>query len=84
MKQSGHLNHSEETRTGCPALQSMEGHLQASMEVWVDNNNKRVVGGEGCVDKRMDLGFTNPVRTGGVLDMCLGCGGVGCCCCCLS
>ena len=32
MKQSGHLNPSEETG-------SMEGHLQISMEVWVDNNN---------------------------------------------
>ena len=33
MKQSGHLNPSEETGTGCPVLQSMEGHLQTSMEV---------------------------------------------------
>ena len=24
-----------------PSLQSMEGHLQTSMEVWVDNNNKK-------------------------------------------
>ena len=40
MKQSEHLNPSEETGTGCPSLQSMEGHLQTSMEVWVDNNNK--------------------------------------------
>ena len=39
MKQSGHLNPSEETGTGCPLLQSMEGHLQTSMEVWVDNKN---------------------------------------------
>ena len=31
----------------------------------------------------LGLGFTNPVRTGGVLDICLCCGGVGCCCCCL-
>ena len=38
MKESGHLNPSEETGTGCPLLQSMEGHLQTSMEVWVDNN----------------------------------------------
>ena len=29
--------------------------------------------------RELDLGFTNPVGTGGVLDMCLcfGCGGVG-------
>ena len=33
MKQSGHLNPSEE-----PSLQSMEGYVQTSMEVWVDNN----------------------------------------------
>ena len=39
MKQSGHLNPSEETGTGCPpSLQTMEGHLQTSMEVCVDNN----------------------------------------------
>ena len=38
MKQSGHLIPNEETGTGCPSLQSMEGHLQMSMEVWVDNN----------------------------------------------
>ena len=38
MKQSGHLNPSEETGTGCPSRQSMEGHLQTSMKVW-DNNN---------------------------------------------
>ena len=25
----------------------------------------------------LDLGFTNPMETGGVLDVCLGCGGVG-------
>ena len=25
----------------------------------------------------LGLGFTNPVGTGGVLDVCLGCGGVG-------
>ena len=25
----------------------------------------------------LSLGFTNPVRTGGVLDVCFGCGGVG-------
>ena len=31
------------------------------------------------MDKRIGLGFTNPVGTGGVLDMCqcFGCGGVG-------
>ena len=31
------------------------------------------------VDERIGLGFTNPVGTGGVLDVCLcfGCGGVG-------
>ena len=50
MKQSGHLNPSEETGAGgnrswrkpeldAPLLKSMEGHLQASMEVWVDNNH---------------------------------------------
>ena len=39
MKQSGHLNPIEETGTGCPSLQSMEGRLQTSMEVWVDINN---------------------------------------------
>ena len=27
--------------------------------------------------RALGLGFTNPVRTGGVLDVCLGCGGVG-------
>ena len=36
MKQSGHLNASEETGTGCPSLQSMEGHLQTSTNVWVE------------------------------------------------
>ena len=38
------------------------------------------VGGEGDEWTRgLDLGFTNPVGTGGVLDvcLCLGCGGVG-------
>ena len=38
------------------------------------------VGGEGSEWMReLGLGFTNPVGTGGVLDMCLcfGCGGVG-------
>ena len=38
------------------------------------------VGGEGGQYMReLDLGFTNPVGTGGVLDVCLrfGCGGVG-------
>ena len=32
------------------------------------------------MDGRLDLGFTNPVGTGGVLDvcLCLGCGGIGC------
>ena len=38
------------------------------------------VGGEGGVWMReLGLGFTNPVGTGGELDMCLcfGCGGVG-------
>ena len=27
--------------------------------------------------RELGLGFTNPVGTGGALDMCLGCGGVG-------
>ena len=38
------------------------------------------VGGEGGEWKRgLGLGFTNPVRIGGMLDVCLcfGCGGVG-------
>ena len=36
------------------------------------------VGGEGGEWMReLCLGFTNPVGTGGVLDMCFGCGGVG-------
>ena len=26
-----------------PPLQSMEGHLQTSMEVWVDNNNSKIM-----------------------------------------
>ena len=36
------------------------------------------VGGEG-LDwmRKLGLGFTNPVGTGGVLDMSFGCGGVG-------
>ena len=41
---------------------------------------ERGVGGEGCDWKReLGLGFTHPVGTGGVLNMCLyfGCGGVG-------
>ena len=38
MKQSGHLNPSEESGTGFPSPQTMEGDLQTSMEVWVDNN----------------------------------------------
>ena len=33
------------------------------------------VGGE-CM-RGLGLSFTNPVRTGGVLDVCLGCRGVG-------
>ena len=33
------------------------------------------VGGEWI--RRLGLGFTNPVGTGGVLDVCLCCGGVG-------
>ena len=39
MKQSGHLNPSEKPELDDPSLQSMEGHLQTSMEVWVNNNN---------------------------------------------
>ena len=36
------------------------------------------VGGVGDEWMReLGLGFTNPVGTGGVLDMCFGCGGVG-------
>ena len=36
------------------------------------------VGGEGGELMRgLGLGFTNPVRTRGVLDVCFGCGGVG-------
>ena len=36
------------------------------------------MGGEGGEwMRKLDLGFTNPVGTGGVLDMCFGCGGVG-------
>ena len=36
------------------------------------------VGGEGGEWMReLGLGFTNPLGTGGVLDMCFGCGGVG-------
>ena len=36
------------------------------------------VGGEGAEWMReLGLGFTNPLGTGGVLDMCFGCGGVG-------
>ena len=27
--------------------------------------------------RELGLGFTNPLGTGGVLDMCFGCGGVG-------
>ena len=35
------------------------------------------VGGEGGEWMRgLGLGFTNPVRTGGMLDVCMGCGGV--------
>ena len=36
-------------------------------------------GGEWMIGMGLCLGFTNPVRTGGVLDvcLCLGCGGVG-------
>ena len=26
-----------------PSLQSMEGHIQTGMEVWVDNNNNNIV-----------------------------------------
>ena len=33
------------------------------------------IGGEWM--KELGLGFTNTVGTGGVLDVCLGCGGVG-------
>ena len=38
-----------------------------------------VGGGWGEWMRELDLGFTNPLGTGGVLDMCLcfGCGGVG-------
>ena len=36
------------------------------------------VGGEGGEWMRgLGLGFTNPVRTGGVLDVCFGCSGGG-------
>ena len=36
------------------------------------------VGGEGGeLVRGLGLGFTNPVGTGGVLDVCLCCGGVG-------
>ena len=33
--------------------------------------------GSSWVERGLDLGFTNPVGTGGVLDVCFGCGGVG-------
>ena len=40
MKQSGHLKILvRKPELDAPSLQSMEGHLQTSMEVWVDNNN---------------------------------------------
>ena len=39
MKQSGHLNPSAETRTGCPVTSKYRRTLQTSMVVWVDNNN---------------------------------------------
>ena len=38
MKQSGHLNPSEETGTGCPVT-SKYGRTPPNIEVWVDNNN---------------------------------------------
>ena len=78
MKQSGHLNPSEKTGTGCPSLQNMEEHHQTRMEVWVDNNNKGVVKvceicmclarGGVRVEGVSVLGFTNYVGTGGVLE----------------
>ena len=43
MKQSGHINPSEEAGTGCPSLQSMEGHLQTTMEVWIDTNTTDIM-----------------------------------------
>ena len=33
-----------------PSLQSMEGHLQTSMDVWVDNNKKNNI-----LDLQVDL-----------------------------
>ena len=39
MKQSGHLILVRKPELDAPFLQSMEGHLQTSMEVWIDNNN---------------------------------------------
>ena len=41
MKQPGHIVRKPEL--DAPSLQSMEGHLQASMEVWVNNNNKMLL-----------------------------------------
>ena len=43
MKQSGHLNPCEEPELDVPSLRSMKGHLQTSMEVWVDNNNNNTM-----------------------------------------
>ena len=55
MKQSVHLYPSEETGTGFPV--TMEGHLQTSMEVWVDNNNT-------TNPKHVGLGLTMRHMTG--------------------
>ena len=41
MKQSGHLNPGKEPEQDAPSFPSMEGRLQTSMEVWVDNNNTK-------------------------------------------
>ena len=39
MKQSGHLNPSEKTGTGCPVTSKYGRRAPNKKEVWVDNNN---------------------------------------------
>ena len=69
MKQYGHLNLSEEPELDAPSLQSMEGHLQTSMEVWVDNNKNNIYNGGGglnlqAVKEEKDLGVITHLNIG--------------------
>ena len=73
MKQSGHLNPSEKTATGCP-ITSKYGRTPLNKHGGVGRQQQH---GDEWI-RGLVFGFRNPVGTGGVLGVCLlCCGGEG-------